>query len=103
MAPFASFRPYQTALSRSRGALSLQAVAQRRSRASGLTRPLAEAISGVLFPGFISSKDGFDFGFLIRRLIHRASRPTTCLNYYLSSICMVYLLARTFGGGACTS
>ena len=35
------------ALSRSRGALSTRrAVAQRRSRASGLTRPLAEAIRG---------------------------------------------------------
>ena len=31
---------------------------------SALTRPSAEAISGVLFSGFISSRDGFDFGFL---------------------------------------
>ena len=31
---------------------------------SALTRPSAEAISGVLFSGFIPSRDGFDFGFL---------------------------------------
>ena len=49
-----------------RGAVTRRAVAQRRSRASGLTRLLAEAISGVLFSGFIPSKNGFDFGFLIR-------------------------------------
>ena len=49
-----------------RGAVTRRAVAQRRSRASGLTRLLAEAISGVLFSGFIPSRDGFDFGFLIR-------------------------------------
>ena len=48
------------ALSRSRGALSpRRAVAQRRSRASGLTRPLAEAISGVLFFRFHPFKGWF--------------------------------------------
>ena len=35
------------ALSRSRGAVTRRAVAKRRSRASGLTRPLAEAIQGI--------------------------------------------------------
>ena len=49
-----------------RGAVTRRAVAQRRSRASGLTRLLAEAISGVLFSGFIPSRDGSDFGLLIR-------------------------------------
>ena len=62
-----------------RGAVTRRAVAQRRSRASGLTRPLAEAISGVLFSGFIPSRDGFDFGFLIRWFIHSSRR-----SYYLS-------------------
>ena len=54
---------------------------------SVLTRPLTEAISGVLFSGFIPSRDGFDFGFLIRRFIHRIVAPTTCsvllVLYYL--------------------
>ena len=30
------------------------------------TRPSAEAISGVLFSGFIPSRDGSEFGLLIR-------------------------------------
>ena len=56
----------------------LRAVVERRRRGAPLTRPLTKAISGVLFSGFIPSRDGFDFGFLIRRLIHRATR-----SYYL--------------------
>ena len=39
-----TFRPYQTPEPQPRGAVTRRAVAQRRSRASGLTRPLAEAI-----------------------------------------------------------
>ena len=46
--------------------------------AQPLTRLSAEAIPGVLFSGFIPSRDGFDFGFLIRRFIHRSRR-----SYYL--------------------
>ena len=42
--PKASFRPYQTPEPQPWGAVTRRAVAQRRSRASGLTRPLAEAI-----------------------------------------------------------
>ena len=53
--PKVSLSAIPAALSRSRGALSPgRAVAQRRSRASGLTRPLAEAIRG------------FDSGFCYR-------------------------------------
>ena len=47
IAPLVAARLSPAALSRSRGALfTRRAVAQRRSRASGLTRPLAEAIRG---------------------------------------------------------
>ena len=76
--PKGSFRPYQRLEPQRWGGVTRRAVAQRRSRASGLTRPLAEAISGVLFSGFILSRDGFDFGFLIRRFIHSSRR-----SYYL--------------------
>ena len=53
--PKASFRPYQTPEPQPSGAVTRRAVAQRRSRASSLTRPLAEAIRGfglgfVAFP-----------------------------------------------------
>ena len=43
-APKASFRPYQTPEPRPRGAVTRRAVAQRGSRASGLTRLSAQAI-----------------------------------------------------------
>ena len=46
-APKGTFRPYQLSEPQPRGAVTRRAVAQRRSRASGLTRPLAEAIRGV--------------------------------------------------------
>ena len=81
-----------------RGAVTRRAVAQRRSRASGLTRPLAEALSGVLFLDFIPSRDGFDFGFLIRRLIHSRRRSYYLLLFYLSSICKGVHFARIRGG-----
>ena len=45
--PKGSFRPYQPSEPQPWGAVTRRAVAQRRSRASGLTRPLAEAIRGV--------------------------------------------------------
>ena len=51
---------------------------------SALTRPLTKAISGVLFSGFIPSRDGFDFGFLIRRLIHSRRRSYYLFFNYLS-------------------
>ena len=54
-----------------RGAVTRRAVAQRRSRASGLTRPLAEAIRG------------FDFGFLLRSVFHSRSRSYYLFFYYL--------------------
>ena len=51
--PKAGFRPYQTPEPQPWGAVTRRAVAQRRSRASGLTRPLAEAIWAGWF-GFIA-------------------------------------------------
>ena len=47
-APKGTFRPYQPSEPQPRGAVTRRAVAQRRSRASGLTRPSAEAIRGGL-------------------------------------------------------
>ena len=44
-----TFRPYQPLEPQPRGAVTRRAVAQRRSRASGLTRPFAEAIRGSGF------------------------------------------------------
>ena len=44
--PKASFRPYQTPEPQPWGAVTRKAVAQRGSRASGLTRLSAEAIRG---------------------------------------------------------
>ena len=44
--PKASFRPYQLSEPQPRGAVTRGAVAQRRSRAGGLTRLSAEAIRG---------------------------------------------------------
>ena len=44
---------------------------------SALTRPSVEVISGF-FPRVFPSKEGFDFGFLIWRLIHSRRR-----SYYL--------------------
>ena len=61
-----------------RGAVTRRAVAQRRSRASGLTRPLTKAISRVLFSGFIPSSDGFGLWFLIWGFVHSRRR-----SYYL--------------------
>ena len=47
-APKGTFRPYQTPEPQPWGAVTRRAVAQRRSRASGLTRPSAEAIRGLI-------------------------------------------------------
>ena len=44
--PKGTFRPYQPSEPQPRGAVTRRAVAQRRSRASGLTRRSAEAIRG---------------------------------------------------------
>ena len=44
--PQGTFRPYQLSEPQPRGAVTRGAVAQRRSRAGGLTRPSAEAIRG---------------------------------------------------------
>ena len=58
--PKASFRPYQTPEPQPWGAVTRRAVAQRRSRASGLTRRSAEAIWGF--------DSGFGLGFGAIRL-----------------------------------
>ena len=58
--PKASFRSYQTPEPQPWGAVTRRAVAQRRSRASGLTRLSAEAIRGV--------DSGFGLGFGAIRL-----------------------------------
>ena len=58
--PKASFRPYQTPEPQPWGAVTRRAVAQRRSRASGLTRLSAEAIWGF--------DSGFGLGFGAIRL-----------------------------------
>ena len=55
--PKASFRPYQPSEPQPWGAVTHRAVAQRRSRASGLTRPLTEAIRGF--------DSGFGLGFVV--------------------------------------
>ena len=55
-----TFRPYQLSEPQPRGAVTGRAVAQRRSRASGLTRPLAEAIRGF--------DSGFGVGFVVGSL-----------------------------------
>ena len=49
--PKGTFRPYQLSEPQPRGAVTRRAVAQRRNRASGLTRLSAEAIRGFGFGG----------------------------------------------------
>ena len=51
-----TFRPYQPLEPQPRGAVTRRAVAQRRSRASGLTRPLAEAIRVLVWVVWILSR-----------------------------------------------
>ena len=60
-----TFRPYQPLEPQPRGAVTRRAVAQRRSRASGLTRPLAEAIRGF--------DSGFGLGFVVGPLARSAA------------------------------
>ena len=64
--PKGTFRPYQPPEPQPRGAVTRRAVAQRRSRASGLTRPLAEAISDSAWTG-------------LQNWPHSVSRRETCI------------------------
>ena len=57
--PKASFRPYQPSEPQPRGAVTRRAVAQRRSRAGGLTRPSAEAISDSSWTGLQTGRTAF--------------------------------------------
>ena len=50
-APQGPFRPYQPSEPQPRGAVTRRAVAQRRSRAGGLTRLSAAAIRGAVLSG----------------------------------------------------
>ena len=56
--PKGTFRPYQTPEPQPRGAVTRRAVAQRRSRAGGLTRRSAEAIRSGSGAGGIAGFDG---------------------------------------------
>ena len=79
------------ALSRSRGAaITRRAVAQRRSRASGLTRPWAEAIRGF--------DSGFGLGFVVGPLARSAA--VWCKSFVLSSLPIRKVLVLPFRGGA---
>ena len=59
--PKGTFRPYQPSEPQPRGAVTRRAVAQRRSRASGLTRLSAAAIRAVWF-GFWTAVHERRFG-----------------------------------------
>ena len=60
-----TFRPYQPPEPQPRGAVTRRAVAQRRSRAGGLTRPSAEAIRGF--------DSDFGLGFVVGPLARTAA------------------------------
>ena len=77
-APKGSFRPYQPSEPRPRGAVTRGALAQRRSRASGLTRLLAEAIRG-LGPHRLGTKPGHRTA-LKRAVNSSLSSPMTASN-----------------------
>ena len=80
-----TFRSYQPPEPQPRGAVTRRAVAQRRSRASGLTRPLAEAIRG------------FGLGFVVGPL---ASTAAACSKYFVFSILLIRkVLVLPFAGG----
>ena len=65
-APKGTFRPYQPSEPQPRGAVTRRAVAQRRSRAGGLTRRSAAAIRGFRLDG-------------IEDWSHSVSRRETCI------------------------
>ena len=72
-----------------RGAVTRRAVAQRRSRASGLTRPLAEAIRGF--------DSGFGLGFVVGPLARSAA--IWCKAFVFSSLPIRKVLVLPFREG----
>ena len=85
--PKGTFRPYQLSEPQPRGAVTRRAVAQRRSRVSGLTRPLAEAIRGSWFSGFSLQGMGLILVFRSGRFMHSRRR-----SYYLFLLLFVFYL-----------
>ena len=85
-APKGTFRPYQLSEPQPRGAVTRRVVAQRSSRASGLTCPLAEAIWV------------FDFGFLCRIRLPAAPRFAVSL-FFFSYLPIRKGLILLFAGG----
>ena len=71
------------------GAVTCRAVAQRRSRASGLTRPLAEAIRGF--------DSGFGLGFVVGPLARSAAVWRKV--FFFSSLRIRRVLVLCFAGG----
>ena len=72
-----------------RGAVTRRAVAQRRSRASGLTRPSAEAIQRFDY--------GFGLGFVVGPLA--PSAVVWCKAFFFSSLPIRKALVLTFAEG----
>ena len=88
-APKGTFRPYQMPEPQPRGAVTRRAVAQRRSRASGLTRLSAEAIRGF--------DSGFGLGFVVGPLARSAA---VCRkSFVFSSLPIRKVLVLPFAGG----
>ena len=88
-APKGTFRSYQLSEPQPRGAVTRRAVAQRRSRAGGLTRPSAAAIRG------------FGLGFVVSPL----ARPTVVCrkSFIFSSLPIRKVLVLPFRGGVSPS
>ena len=80
-----AFGHNQTPEPQPRGAVTRRAVAQRRSRAGGLTRPLAEAIRG------------FGLGFVVGSLAR--STAVWCKSFVFSSLPIRKALVLPFAGG----
>ena len=84
-----TFRPYQTPEPQPWGAVTRRAVAQRRSRASGLTRPLAKAIRGF--------DSGFGVDFVVGPLARSAA--VWCKAFVFSSLPIRKVLVLPFREG----
>ena len=87
--PKGTFRPYQLSEPQPRGAVTRRAVAQRGSRASGLTRLSAEAIRGL--------DSGFGLGFVVGSLARSAA--VWCKAFVFSSLPIRKVLVLPFREG----
>ena len=87
--PKGTFRPYQPSEPQPRGAVTRRAVAQRRSRAGGLTHPSAQAIRG------------FDFGFRVDFVVAPLARSTAVWrkSFVFSFLPIRKVLVLPFRGG----